>query len=318
MHVNAEGLTVRFWGTRGHYPVPGSSTLRYGGNTPCVEVQIGDYPLILDGGTGIANLGHDLLRRARQDGGFTPIRATVLLTHTHHDHTQGLPFFAPLYIGSSKLHILVPYTVRPETTHDLARVVVPRAFPLRPDEMPSFQMIRGLYGNELLLLDPHQGKLHFFDSVHDSLDTAPDDAAYIHILKSITHPRYGVYIYRIEWRGRSLVFATDTEGYVGIDQHLAAFARNTDLLIHDAQYTAHDYAAGQQGWGHSTPEMACAVAQACGAERLILFHHAPTYDDEQVAHMEATAQQLFPNAQAAYEGLEISLPARTVGKGSPS
>jgi phosphoribosyl 1,2-cyclic phosphodiesterase len=312
--VDANSLTIRFWGTRGHYPVPGPTTLQYGGNTPCVEVRLGEYVLILDGGTGITNLGHDLLRRAQADGGFTPIRATVLLSHIHHDHTQGLPFFAPLYIGSSVLHVLVPHTFRPETTRDLSRTVIPSTFPLRLHEMSSRHMVRGLHGNELLVLDHHQNQLAVFDSVHDTLQSVPEDAALIRILKSPTHPRHGVYIYRIEWRGRSVVFATDTEGYVGIDQHLVAFARDTDLLIHDAQYTADDYAAGRQGWGHSTPEMACAVARACGARRLALFHYAPEYDDAQIARMEESARQHFPGVMAAYEGLEISLPTHAAAE----
>jgi ribonuclease BN (tRNA processing enzyme) len=116
-----------------------------------------------------------------------------------------------------------------------------------------------------------------------------------------------VHIYRIEWRNKSVVFASDTEGYIGTDQRLVNFSRNTDLLIHDAQYTEKDYVAAKQGWGHSTPEMACEVARSCGARRLVLTHHEPRYTDEDIAAMEYNAQRCFPETVAAYEGLEIVL-----------
>jgi ribonuclease BN (tRNA processing enzyme) len=119
-----------------------------------------------------------------------------------------------------------------------------------------------------------------------------------------------VNIYRVTWRGKTVVYATDTEGYVESDQRLVRFAKDADLLIHDAQYRIEDYinqADPKQGFGHSTPAMACAVAQQAGACRLVLFHHDPNYDDETVAQIEADAQRVFPRACAAYEGLEIRL-----------
>src|SRR5687767_4489667 len=99
-------MTIKFWGVRGSHPVPGSATVRYGGNTPCVEVRAGQHMIILDAGTGIIGLGKDLVRRSREQGG--PIEATLLFSHMHHDHTQGFPFFTPAYIGPSRLHIFGP------------------------------------------------------------------------------------------------------------------------------------------------------------------------------------------------------------------
>ncbi|NJL35282.1 MAG: MBL fold metallo-hydrolase, partial [Chloroflexaceae bacterium] len=119
-----EQFIVRFWGTRGSYPVPGPHTLRYGGNTTCVELQIGQHTLIIDAGTGIINLGYDLLRRSKENGGI-PISATILLTHMHHDHTQGFPFFLPAYQGTSTLHILGPRTFDEELEDTLNHAVLP-------------------------------------------------------------------------------------------------------------------------------------------------------------------------------------------------
>jgi ribonuclease BN (tRNA processing enzyme) len=118
---------------------------------------------------------------------------------------------------------------------------------------------------------------------------------------------------RIEFGGKTIVYATDIEGYVGVDQNLAAFSQRADVLIHDAQYTDEHY-CGQvpglpatQGWGHSTVRMACALAQSAQAKKLVLFHHDPGYNDDLIAANETLARQLRPNSLAAYEGLEIEI-----------
>ncbi len=303
--MEADQFLVRFWGARGSYPVPGPHTVRYGGNTTCVEVQVGKHILIIDAGTGIINLGHDLLRRARENGG-APITATLLLTHMHHDHTQGFPFFVPAYIGTSTLHILGPRTFDEELEETLNHAVLPPNFPISLHEMPSLKMVRSLYETEMITMDPEHGSLQIHNIYHSNIARSPDTVC-IRIHRSHAHPRDGVYIYRIEWRNKSLVFASDTEGYVGADQRLVNFARNTELLIHDAQYTQNDYVSYKQGWGHSTPQMACEVARLCGARQLVLCHHEPRYTDEQIAQIECEAQHWFPETIAAYEGLEILL-----------
>jgi phosphoribosyl 1,2-cyclic phosphodiesterase len=300
-----ERFVVRIWGARGSYPVPGPHTVRYGGNTTCVEVQAGEHILIIDAGTGIINLGYELLRRAQQNGG-QPIIATLLLTHMHHDHTQGFPFFVPAYLGTSKLHILGPRTFDEELEETLNHSVLPPNFPVSLHEMSSLKVVRTLHGNEMILMDSEPGSLHIHNIYHSQIEHSPENVS-VHIHRNPAHPRDGTYIYRIEWRGKSMVFASDTEGYIGVDQRLVNFARNTDLLIHDAQYKQHDYIQSKQGWGHSTPEMACDVARSCGARQLVLFHHEPRYNDEQIAEMECEAQRLFPATLAAYEGLEIVL-----------
>jgi ribonuclease BN (tRNA processing enzyme) len=284
--------------------VPGPDTLRYGGNTTCIEVLAGGHTLIIDAGTGMINLGHELLRRAQAQGG-APIRATLLLTHMHHDHTQGFPYFGPAYMGSSVLHILGPRTFEEELEQTLNHAVLPPSFPVSLYELPAIRLVRSLHETETVLFDGAPSEPRIQDVYRDQI-AAGADTLRVRIHKSYAHPRSGTYIYRVEWRGKALVFASDTEGYAGTDQRLVKFARDADLLIHDAQYAHADY-AGKQGWGHSTPEMACAVARSCNARRLLLFHHEPRYSDAMIAELECQAQQLFPNAQAAYEGLEITL-----------
>ncbi|MCG8350326.1 MAG: MBL fold metallo-hydrolase [Chloroflexales bacterium] len=303
--MESNAFIVRFWGARGSYPVPGPNTLRYGGNTTCVELQVGKHTIVLDAGTGIINLGHNLLQRAKQNGG-APIIATILLTHMHHDHTQGFPYFLPAYIGTSVLHILGPRTFEEELEESLKHAVLPPSFPVGLNEMPSFKVVRSLRETDTVILDQARGDLRIYNTYHDHIGYTPD-MVQVRILKSYAHPRNGVFIYRIEWHGKSVVFASDTEGYVDTDQRLVNFARDTDLLIHDAQYSQRDYATSKQGWGHSTPQMACDVARLCGAKRLVLFHHEPLYNDEMIASLEQEAQQLLPNTVAAYEGLDIEL-----------
>ncbi len=303
--MDSERFIVRFWGTRGSFPVPGPTTVRYGGNTPCVELQVGYHTIILDAGTGIINLGHDLLRRAEENGD-EPIVATILLTHLHHDHTHGFPFFAPVLNKKSILHILGPHTFQQKLEDELSNVVLTPNFPINIHEMPSFKIIHTLNDTEVLVFGDDPSDLHVFNVYHDQRELAPDDVR-VRIHKGYAHPKNGVYIYRVEWRGKSVVFASDTEGYVGTDQRLVRFAQDTDVLIHDAQYTHEVYVQGRQGWGHSTIEMACEVARQSNTKQLVLFHHDPAHSDDMVDQMEQHGRELFPNTIAAYEGLEIVL-----------
>jgi len=148
--------------------------------------------------------------------------------------------------------------------------------------------------------------------VAESTGGLDKEAVVIHIHKSFAHPG-GVYVYRITWRGKSVVYATDTEGYVGTDRKLVQFAKDADVLIHDAQYSEEHY-RGQlagfpstQGYGHSTVTMACEVAASARVGQLILFHHDPSYSDAMITSLEATAKAQFNEARAADEGLELVL-----------
>lgn len=301
-------MIIRFWGVRGSYPVPGPRTVRFGGNTACVEVQAGAHTIILDAGTGIINLGAELLRRARANGN-QPIIATIFFSHMHHDHTQGFPFFDPAYVGASTLHILGPKVFESDLEETLAHAMLPPSFPVSLDELPSLKILRNVNETDIVLMGHSPTDIQVLNIYHNQIDASPD-LVRVRTYHSYAHPKNGVNIYSISWRGKTVVYATDTEGYVETDQRLVKFARNADLLIHDAQYRPEDYtnpAKPKQGWGHSTPDMACAVARECDAGQLVLFHHEPSYNDETVAEIEAGARKIFPNTCSAYEGLEIRL-----------
>ncbi len=293
-------LTVKFWGTRGSHPTPGSDTVRYGGNTPCVEISAGAHTIILDAGTGIIGLGRDLARRGQ------PVQAVILFSHLHHDHTQGFPFFAPAYNPSARLHLFGPGASEQALGELLARNQMPPAFPVTLDEMNSMKEIQSLSEVDVIVVDELGARLERNPGKIDR-----PDAVIIRSMKSYAHPG-GVFIYRIEWNGQSVVYATDTEGYVGTDRRLAAFARNADLLIHDAQYSEKAYRGesgfgSKQGFGHSTPQMACELALAAGVGQMAMFHHDPIHNDDDLAALEAEAQAIFPNAFMAQEGCQLSV-----------
>jgi phosphoribosyl 1,2-cyclic phosphodiesterase len=301
-------MIIRFWGVRGSYPVPGPRTMRFGGNTACVEVQAGAHTIILDAGTGIINLGGDLLRRTRANGN-RPIVATILFSHMHNDHTVGFPFFDPAYHGTTTLFIFGPKVFESDLEETLAHSMLPPSFPVGLDELASRKILRNINETDVVLIGGSLTDVQVMNLYHDKVDPSPD-LVRVRTYHSYAHPKNGVNIYNISWRGKTVVYATDTEGYVESDRRLVQFASGADVLIHDAQYRAEDYilpSKPKQGWGHSTPEMAISVAQAANVKRLVLFHHEPQYSDETLTEMEAEAQKNFPNTVSAYEGLELRI-----------
>ena len=300
-----EEFTVRFWGVRGSYPVTADTARQVGGNTPCVEIQAGGHTIILDAGTGIIALGQHLVARSREQD--EPIKATLIFSHFHHDHTQGLPFFAPAYIPTTTLQIFTPDLYHQPSGEILANVMAAPTFPLSFQGLRARKITQALTENGILQFNKTSG-----DSSLDSANVLEPDSVQIRAMRSYGHPQ-GVMIYRIEWQHKAVVYATDTEGYRGGDQRLVDFAHQADLLIHDAQYTDDHYlgrlagAPVTQGFGHSTATMACETARAARVGQLALFHHDPNYHDEMVAAIEQQARKCFPNTLAAREGLTISL-----------
>lgn len=295
----ADALRIKFWGVRGSYPAPGGDTVRFGGNTACVEIRAGERTIILDAGTGIIPLGRELARRRVPE-------IMLLFSHLHHDHTQGFPFFMPAYLPNVRLHIFGPGGTPDNLSRVLEQNQSSETFPVSLREMAARKNVQSVRDAQVILWDEAGVR------VAESAGGVSEAAVVIRIHRSYAHPG-GVYVYRITWRGKSVVYATDTEGYVGTDRRLVQFARDADVLIHDAQYLEQHY-RGQlagfpstQGYGHSTAGMACEVAAACRAGQLILFHHDPTYSDAMVAGMESFAKAQLRKARAAYEGLEILL-----------
>lgn len=303
-------MTVRFWGVRGSHPVSGPEYLKYGGNTLCVEVEANGHTIILDAGTGIINLGKSLNARAKASG--KPIDVTILFSHMHHDHTQGFPFFTPAYRGDTNMHIFGPGIFERDLEETLAKTMLPPVFPVSMAELPAQKIVSSIRETDVLLLSEAVGGAMLRNRFHDNLSDIDENMIVIKALRSYAHPD-GVLVYRIEWQGMSVVYATDTEGYINGDQRLAQFAQGADVLIHDAQYTEEHYLGkapgfgSTQGWGHSTATMACDVAKSAKVGTLVLFHHEPTYGDDVIETIENHAKSMFAGAVAAREGLELVL-----------
>lgn len=298
--ADTERFLVRFWGVRGSYPAPGPHTVRHGGNTACVEVQVGTHTLIFDAGSGIIRLGNELLERTPGVG----LTISLFVTHAHSDHLLGLPFFTPLFDPRTTISIFGPRLAGQSVEQLVTHIMSPPYFPVDVRSLPSSRTFHTISSEEHIIWR-HGGS----DSIIRSKDEDTKDAQ-VHVtgLNTSSHPKNGVFVYRIEYAGRRLIFATDVEWLKRRDlEDFITFAKDADLLIHDAQYTTDDYQQSKQGFGHSTVKMATEVAQAARVGKLILFHHEPTYDDDKLDRMEAEAQRCFAHTHSAYEDMEIDL-----------
>ncbi len=265
-------MRVRFWGTRGSIATPGGATLRYGGNTSCVEVTSdAGTTLLIDAGTGANALGKALMEQGRA------MRGHILISHTHWDHIQGLPFFAPLFLAGAEWHIYGP-----------------RGIGLTLQEVLAAQMD---YSYFPVALNAFAAKMHYHEVVEGrfSIEDIWITTQYLN------HPALTVG-YRLDVDGASMVYASDHEphdrrageghpggGESGDAAHVE-FVRGTDLLIHDAQYTAAEYPS-KIGWGHSSIEYAVDVAVAANVGKLVLYHHDPNRGDDAVDQLVSTARE---------------------------
>jgi phosphoribosyl 1,2-cyclic phosphodiesterase len=244
--VMNEELKIKFWGVRGSYPTPGAGTVKYGGNTACVEINAGGRAIILDAGTGIIPLGRELAKRAVQEK--RPVELLLLFSHLHHDHTQGFPFFTPAYFPNTRLHIFGPGGTPETLKHVLEHNQSAETFPLSLRDMPSTKIIESVRESQVIVWDEENVRVveSGIGPAQSRVEGLNPEAVVIRIHKSYAHPG-GVYVYRITWRDKSVVYATDIEGYVGMDRKLVTFARDTDVLIHDAQYSEEHYRDGSDG-----------------------------------------------------------------------
>lgn len=277
---------ARVWGCRGSLPTPGGETVRYGGNTSCVEVFTRNgAPLILDAGSGIKRLGDAIGR---------PPLLNVLLTHLHLDHVEGLRFFEPLWHRETEVHLWGP----PSPVHSLqervARAFSPPLFPVDLGQIPAMLVC------------------------HDVPEEAWElDGIHVRALP-VSHP--GATLgYRLELEAGSLAFIPDHEPVLGVELSSLepewvsghALADGVDVLLHDCQFTEAEYAE-RVGWGHSSVAHAVAFARKANVGRLVLFHHDPNRTDDGVDRLTERAVELWDGQQgspptAAAEGMTISL-----------
>lgn len=301
---------VKFRGVRGSFPVADKNFFKFGGNTSCVEVNIGKHIIILDAGTGIVNVGNTLLEKhiatSIEQAQRTPINATILLSHIHQDHLQGLTFFKPLHLKSTKLNIFGQGTAECNLTKTLSELVFGKTFPLDLNDISGQLNIKDINDTQTIIIKK-DGEIEI---VETSKITPDKEDILITSYKSYVHPQDGVIIYKISYQGKSLVYATDKECYFGGDKKFAQFAKGCDLLIHDSQYTTEDYLSPlspKQGYGHSTYDMAIEVMKQTKAKNLAFFHYDPGYDDTKLSRIEEHYTAGNKNIFMAYEGLEFNL-----------
>lgn len=295
-------FNLTFWGVRGGYPKPGPSTIKYGGNTTCIEINADQHRIMIDAGTGAIGLGQKIIEEHLASG--DPINLILLLTHTHHDHTQGLPFFFPTRHPASTIHIFGPHLGDNQFEDILRREMSPPVFPLGLEELYSKRTLSYIRHGDLIVLNNNDPSPTLYSLGEYPEDLDPE-AVIIRANHGYNHPQHGIFFFRVEYGGHSLVIATDTEGYVGGDRKLIALAKEADLLVHDAEYDSHEYADDtpvRQGFGHSTWNMAVEVAQAAAVKKLVLTHHSPGHDDAYLEQMLAKTQEHFPNTILAKEG----------------
>jgi len=302
--AGAKTATIKFWGVRGSIPTPGPTTVRYGGNTSCVEVRADGQIIILDGGTGLRPLGRQLTNEFDDQ----PLELTLLLTHTHWDHIQGLPFFLPVYKPNNRLRILGYEGARHGLDNVLTSQMESPFFPIGLREVPANVQIE-----ELKEMEFHVGPVRVQATLAN-------------------HP--GICVgYRLFTSAGSIAFFPDNEPHMGHDhrnheedagdtssvedarkedQKMADFLRGTDVLIMDAQYDCQEYDQ-HRGWGHGCTGDVVALAMKAEAKKLFLFHHDPDHEDDRIEKMVAEARKIVASAksslqvEAAREGAVVSL-----------
>ncbi len=307
-----QDFKIKFRGVRGSHPTAKQSHLKFGGNTSCVEIYVGGHLIILDAGTGIIDLGRDLQKEHILSGtdlySRKPVDATIILSHLHQDHTQGLQFFAPLFIPTSKLDIYGPPARGESLKETISNTLFERVFPVSIDEIQSNLNIYGFALKNVLIIKPDNTKEFIAQSDFNSDNHSSD--VVISVYKTTAHPKDGSLSIKIQYKNKSVVYATDKESYIGCDKKFIEFAHGTDVLIHDAQYTQQDYISPilpKQGFGHSTFNMAVETSKFAKAKTLFFFHYDPNYDDGILSMLENEYTQISENIKFAKENLEFTV-----------
>jgi phosphoribosyl 1,2-cyclic phosphodiesterase len=280
-------VRARIWGCRGSLATPGRETLRFGGNTSCVEIALGDgTALVLDAGSGLRSLGLELAKRGERT-------VHLLLTHLHIDHVEGLGLFAPLWNAEAELNVWGPPSLVRTLHERIARYLSPPLFPFNLAAIPS----------RLRLRDVPSAPWHIGSAVVRA--------------EAVSHPG-STLGYRVEEDGRSLAYIPDHEPALGVELESLtrdwvsghSLAAGSTVLLHDAQYTEDEYPQ-KIGWGHSSVADAVAFARMAETERLVLFHHDPEHTDDDLLELESRASELWRDRasppELAFEGMEIDV-----------
>lgn len=272
-------VKVKFWGVRGSIACPSPNHVVYGGNTSCVEISDGTCNIILDAGTGIRTLGQDYIRRHVGSG-------VLLLTHTHWDHINGFPFFAPVYVPGWRFRVLAGH---------LADAGGIRSVLSNQMTHPTFPVPLSALKAEMSYEDFHAGDM-LDDLCHGLLvRTAP-----------LRHPNTATG-YRLELDGKAVCYVTDTEHVPGSpDQNVLALIEGADLVIYDSTYTDAEF-PDKIGWGHSTWQEGVRLCRQAGARQLAIFHHDPDHVDSVMAGIERDAKAMWSGASVSRDDMIVSL-----------
>lgn len=270
---------VKFWGVRDGISAPGKDTIRYGGNTSCVEMCVGKKRLIFDGGSGLRLLGNDLLKQM-------PLEAYIFFTHCHWDSIQGFPFFTPAFIPGNCFHI---YGAQASNGASMEQRL---SCQMRD---PNFPVPLQVMRSELKFYELTPGKV-----------VALDDVTVEAVSLNPAHHSMG---YRVTWQGHSAVYATERSHHVNhLDENLLYLARQADLLILDAPsaITTDDILKRDPlRWKDDLWETGITTAKAAGVKRIVLSRYNPDYDDDFLDKVEEQVQSVFPNNLLAREGMTL-------------
>lgn len=277
-------FTVRYWGVRGSIPVPGPRTVRYGGNTTCIEVRCDDHVFVIDTGTGARELGAQLLAEAKGK----PLHITLMYSHLHLDHVQGFPFFAPIYEATTSLRIHSMFEPR-QLRESLQLQMAHPSFPVELDKLAAkIEFFQTKPGESLKLGDV-------------SIRTCP-----------MNHPG-GAMAIRVDHRGGAFVQASDIEPP---DEQppdaLVKLCQGANYLSYDSTYVKGAEYERYKGWGHSTWATGVDVANAAKVGTFIAFHHDPSHDDAFMDRVASDVAERRPGSLVAWEGMTIDILGRRV------
>jgi phosphoribosyl 1,2-cyclic phosphodiesterase len=271
---------IHFWGVRGSIACPGAATIRYGGNTPCVEMLVDGHRLIFDAGTGIYVLGQSLLPHL-------PVSGHIFFSHSHWDHIQGFPFFSPAFMSGNEF--------------DLYGATMPSGMTI--EQRLSDQMMQPNFPVPLQIM----GANLRFHNLEYGMEVNLGD---VNIQTGLLNHPGGAMGYRVNWQNRSVAYITDTEHFNSeIDRDVLTLVDGADVLIYDCTYTDEEYPS-RVGWGHSTWQEGVKLAIAAGVNQLVIFHHDPSHNDDFMDEIGISAAKVFPHTIVAREGLELFVTQR--------